>query len=224
VTHALGARPARLCAVGVVIDPFHHQIVRRTRSTRRGHGRQPALGGATIAAVEFQTATGVSARDAGEPGGAPAPEPPRDAAGLLELSQVELDRLFRRSPPGEIPTGRGRGTPIFAPGTPLTGPVARVAGTLAWRGKVFSPDGRDLKNLISPLSIRLFRALVYRGPSWLDDRECIVLDYSRTSTLTGWIRDEIREVSPGLYLGVVYGVGRAFGGERRLDVGFALEF
>jgi hypothetical protein len=31
-----------------------------------------------------------------------------------------------------------------------------------------------------------------------------VLDYSQTSIVAQWIRDEIREVSPGLYLGLVY--------------------
>jgi hypothetical protein len=42
-------------------------------------------------------------------------------------------------------------------------------------------------------------------PSWLDRKECIVLDYSETSTLAQWIRDEIRLIEPlGLYLGKVY--------------------
>ena len=41
-------------------------------------------------------------------------------------------------------------------------------------------------------------------PSWFDGRESIVLDYSRTSLIAHWIRDEIREVAPRLYLGIVY--------------------
>jgi hypothetical protein len=66
------------------------------------------------------------------------------------------------------------------------------------------------------------RAEVSVGPSWLDDRPCVVLDYSRSSVVAGWIRDEIREVAPGLYLGLVWGVGRLFGG-RRLVLRFALD-
>ena len=31
-----------------------------------------------------------------------------------------------------------------------------------------------------------------------------MLDYSKTSLIAHWIRDEIREVSPGIYLGLVY--------------------
>ena len=37
-----------------------------------------------------------------------------------------------------------------------------------------------------------------RAPSWLDSKECIVLDYSETSLVAHWIRDEIRQIAPGL--------------------------
>jgi hypothetical protein len=51
----------------------------------------------------------------------------------------------------------------------------------------------------------------------MDKKECIVLDYSETSLLAHWIRDEIREVAPRTYLGKVY-----LGKKRLID--FALEF
>jgi hypothetical protein len=38
----------------------------------------------------------------------------------------------------------------------------------------------------------------------VDGRPCIVIDYSKTSLIACLIRDEIREVAPGLYLGVVF--------------------
>ena len=44
-----------------------------------------------------------------------------------------------------------------------------------------------------------------------------MLDYSDTSLVAQWIRDEIREVSPGVYLGKVY-----WGRQRLID--FVLEF
>ncbi len=47
-------------------------------------------------------------------------------------------------------------------------------------------------------------AQVYKAPSWLDQQECIVLDYSKTSLVAHWIRDEIRLIGPGFYLGRVY--------------------
>ena len=60
-------------------------------------------------------------------------------------------------------------------------------------------------------------AKVYKGSSWLDNKECIVLDYSETSLVAHWVRDEIREVAPHVYLGKVY-----LGKKRLID--FALEF
>jgi hypothetical protein len=47
-------------------------------------------------------------------------------------------------------------------------------------------------------------ARVYKGASWLDGKECIVLDYSDTSVVAHWIRDEIRLIQPNFYLGKVY--------------------
>ena len=44
-----------------------------------------------------------------------------------------------------------------------------------------------------------------------------MLDYSKTSLVAKWIRDEIREVSPGIYLGIVYW------GKKKL-IHFALKF
>jgi hypothetical protein len=37
-----------------------------------------------------------------------------------------------------------------------------------------------------------------------DQKECIVLDYSKTSLVAKHVRDEIREIGPGVYLGLVY--------------------
>ena len=38
----------------------------------------------------------------------------------------------------------------------------------------------------------------------MDNQETIVIDYTKTSLMARQIRDEIREVSPGTYLGIVY--------------------
>jgi hypothetical protein len=145
------------------------------------------------------------------------------ADGLLERSPAELDALFRDAPAGPIPTGRGTGTVVMLPGTAAAKPAARVLGALFWHGKVFRPETGDLRNLVTPFGVQAIRALVSYDESWVDARECVLIDYSRTSKVAGWIRDEIREVAPGLYLGVVWGVGRAFAGRRRI-LRFALTF
>ncbi len=123
---------------------------------------------------------------------------------LLAMPQAALDDLFRHSPAGEIPRGDTQGTAVIAPGTFIAPIAAKLIRLLAWQGKVFDPDGRRLRNKILPFGLRAIAAEVYRGPSWLDRQECIVLDYSRASLVAFFIRDEIREVAPKLFLGVVY--------------------
>jgi hypothetical protein len=136
---------------------------------------------------------------------------------LLQLSQKQLDDLFTRSSVGDIPRGEGKGTAIVAPGTTYTQDIAEFISHFAWQGKVFDPDKGVLRNKILPFGLNAIIAKVYKGPSWLDQKECIVLDYSETSVLAHWIRDEIREIAPNLYLGKVY-----WSKKRLID--FALEF
>ena len=127
---------------------------------------------------------------------------------LLDMSKAKLDDLFRASPAGEIPQGDGRGTVVFAPDSRVAEPAARLARLVAWQGKVFDPRKGELLNKVTPFGIRSIRAKVYKDRSWLDGNESIVLDYSRTSLVAHWIRDEIRSIGPGTYLGIVY-LGRA---------------
>ena len=136
---------------------------------------------------------------------------------LLAMSQAQLDALFTGLDAGPIPDGEAKGTAIIAPGTQFSGEIARMINIFAWQGKVF--DGKEgvLRNHILVFGMKAIIAKVYKGESWLDHKECIVLDYSETSMIAGWVRDEIRMVQPGLYLGKVYG------GKQRL-IDFALEF
>jgi hypothetical protein len=136
---------------------------------------------------------------------------------MLKMSQQQLDDLFTQSPVGEIPSGEGKGTAIIAPGTTYTQDIANFINHFAWQGKVFDPAKGVLRNKILPFGLNAIIAKVYKGPSWLDNKECIVLDYSETSFVAHWVRDEIREVAPGTNLGKVY-----LGKKRLID--FALEF
>ena len=142
---------------------------------------------------------------------------PYDVAKLLTLSQTELDKLFTDSPVGNIPDGEADGTAIVAPGTTYSANIARFVNNFAWQGKVFDAKKGVLKNKILPFGLNAILARVYKGPSWLDGKECIVLDYSDTSIIAQWIRDEIREIQPGLYLGKVYW-------DKKRLIDFALKF
>jgi hypothetical protein len=127
-----------------------------------------------------------------------------DVAKLLTLSQSDLDALFTKSPVGNIPDGEAEGTAIVAPGSTFSPTIAKFVSHFAWQGKVFDAKKGVLKNKILPFALNAIIAKVYKGPSWLDGKECIVLDYSDTSIIAQWIRDEIREIEPKLYLGKVY--------------------
>jgi hypothetical protein len=129
---------------------------------------------------------------------------PVDVPRLLEMSEHELDELFSRSPAGPVPDGEYDGTAIAAPDTEFAEVAAKLAHLLAWRGKVFDAERGVLRNRVTPFDLHAIVATVYRGESWFDQKECIVLDYSETSLIAHWIRDEIREVADGLYLGLVF--------------------
>jgi hypothetical protein len=140
-----------------------------------------------------------------------------DVHKFLEMSQAQLDELFMKSEAGPIPNGPAKGTAIIAPGTRFSPEIAAAINVFAWQGKNFDAEHGVLRNKISLLGLNAIVAEVYKGPSWLDQKECIVLDYSKTSTVAQWIRDEIRQVEPGTYLGKVY-----WGKKRLID--FALQF
>ena len=141
----------------------------------------------------------------------------RDVKELLRMSQSQLDELFTKSSPGEIPNGEASGTAIIAPGTTISPGIARLISLFAWQGKIFDARKGVLRNKILPFGLSAVIAKVYKSESWLDGKECIVLDYADTSLVARWIRDEIREIGPGMYLGKVYW------GRRRL-IDFALQF
>jgi hypothetical protein len=140
-----------------------------------------------------------------------------DVQQLLTMSQEQLDALFTESPAGAIPDGEAEGTAIVAPGTTYSPNIAKFISNFAWQGKVFDAEKGLLRNKILPLGLNAIIARVYKAESWLDGKECIVLDYADTSLLAHWIRDEIREIGPGFYLGKVY-----WGKQRLID--FALQF
>jgi len=138
----------------------------------------------------------------------------------VKMTRHQLDVIYKKSKAGNLPQGDTDGTAILA-GGPLPRLFAGAAKLLAWQGKVFdlfSPDFNSgvVVNKVSPLGLNLIVAKTYRSKSWIDGKDTIVIDYSSTSLVARQIRDEIREVEPGLYLGKVW-----WGKKRILD--FALQ-
>jgi len=138
----------------------------------------------------------------------------------LQMSREELDEIYKNASAGELPNGDTRGTAILA-GSLFSKSVAALARLFAWQGKVFdifapSADAGVLVNKISYFSLTFIVAKVYRDASWMDGKDTIVIDYSKTSFFAKAIRDEIREIEPGVYLGKVW-----WGKKRVLDFALA---
>ena len=139
------------------------------------------------------------------------------AAQLLAMSSQQLDDLFGSSPAGDIPSGEAQGTAIIAPGTTFSKETAEIISLFGWKGKSFDAVHGTLRNRILAFGIDAIVAEVYKGESWFDGKECIVLDYSKTSIVASRIRDEIRQIGQGSYLGLVYW-------DKKRNIHFALQF
>lgn len=120
---------------------------------------------------------------------------------LVRMSRCELEDLYHRSEWAPVPTGFAPGRAIPSPGSAKTVRQSRLIGTV-WKGKVIRPDGTMINR--GPLGLEVVRARICVGESWLDGRPTLVMDYCGTSRLFPDVRDELREVAPGLYVGLTY--------------------
>ena len=137
---------------------------------------------------------------------------------LMSCQQKDLDKLYSQSVAGEMPNGDSEGKAIFFPGSIANELVTRIASHV-WHGKVFNLRNKILVNKI--FGFQAIKANIFKGESWFDGKESTIIDYHDTSFLASPIRDEIREIGPGLYL------GRAYLRTPRkpvLGVNFALDF
>ena len=127
--------------------------------------------------------------------------PPLCLDQLTCMSWPELETLYREADAGAIPTGYAAGKAIYCPCQPLAGLHSRITGAL-WHGKVFDNAEGSLLNQWT--GFRAIKARVTYGPSCLDGKPSILMDYGETSLVWADVRDEVREVAPGLYLGRMY--------------------
>jgi hypothetical protein len=126
--------------------------------------------------------------------------PPQTMDQLVRMSACELQALYLASPPASVPCGFVPGRAIKNPGSRST--VANSRRTrLVWQGKIFRDDGTMINRVFGVG--KAIPADVYLGNSLLDGQPSLIFDYSR-SKLWPNVRDEVREVSPGLYLGIMY--------------------
>jgi hypothetical protein len=139
----------------------------------------------------------------------PAPAPPPTLMGysaeqLLRMKECELVQVYKGGVPSMPPCGFAPGVMIFQPGSPFTVPFARAIGATFWQGKVFPGNGTMVNRMFGMPAIV---AAIGPGESFIDGRPSLIFDYQNTSFVWRNYRDEVREVSPGVYLGIMHRIG-----------------
>jgi hypothetical protein len=120
---------------------------------------------------------------------------------VVRMSPGELDAVYAQGVAAAVPAGRVKGHALVAPGKRWAVPASKGARVL-WQGKVFDPSGDGVVNRF--FGVRMIRGNVYVAESWRDARPALIIDYSETSRVYARYRDEIRQVGPGVYLGLMY--------------------
>jgi hypothetical protein len=124
---------------------------------------------------------------------------PSSLDGLVRSDRATLEALYSNGAVTTPPPGFAPGKAIPEPGSRKTVRKSRTIGIL-WKGKVFS-EGQMINRLAG--GREAVTASVYVGESWLDGKPSLILDYAGHKRF-GDVRDEMREVSPGVYVGLTY--------------------
>lgn len=134
------------------------------------------------------------------------PGDPTATAQDLELrcTQQQYDALFSGLSRGSAPEfaatkGYLRQIPFN-----LNPAFTDVVTALFWKGENFITDGSRgwQASMTTPMGIPAFPAAVYPGTAYFDGKPANIFDYSDGPL--AWVRDEMREVQPGLWIGYAY--------------------
>ncbi len=143
---------------------------------------------------------------------------PRNVLSLEQLARMSFEQLARVYEGGSLPqalsvlNGNPQGRMLavrFLDRGPIAAALRRVAGDrrFVWEGKSFSSRGNRSGSGINRVHLagrhKLFPFTTRAGKSAWDGHDTIILDYDHPDNplVIRRIHDEIREVSPGLFLG-----------------------
>ena len=143
---------------------------------------------------------------------------------LEAMTRTELDELFdgAATPSVDELDGEYRGRVLTGPVFPLDDSDIATTVTMAlvnnptnpWQGKRFTPLGTDRGEGVNLLALgpieRDVLSFEYRvAPCAYGDDDCVLLDYDQPENPPGArrIRDEVKRVDGGLYLGRLYLAG-----------------
>jgi hypothetical protein len=121
--------------------------------------------------------------------------------GLQRMPVCEYDSLFTQGKVGYIPSGKTDGTVLYA--AQALFPLFRAKmQSIPWKGKHFVAEDLMINRWL--LGLEAVSAPVHVGPSWYDGKPCIIVEYARNAAVFGNVRDELREIEPGVWLGRNY--------------------
>ena len=117
----------------------------------------------------------------------------------MRSDRATLEALYSQGAVTVPPRGFAPGRAIPDPGSRNTVRRSKTIGLL-WKGKVFRDD-----QMINRLAggREAVTARVYVGESWHDGKPSVIFDYAGSKRF-GDVRDEVREISPGVYVGIMY--------------------
>lgn len=146
-----------------------------------------ALAGALLLASAFASSAGECACG------------PQTVDDLKRMSEAELMALFQAAGVGRPLDGTAKGKLVYLAGRNLK---MRMA-SLVWTGKrARASDGWFINRWLG--GVELIASHYVIGPSWVDGKPAILMDYAPKTPLLGNVHDELREIAPGLYLGPVF--------------------
>ncbi|MGF1582571.1 MAG: hypothetical protein ACFCD0_24875 [Gemmataceae bacterium] len=126
------------------------------------------------------------------------PESELSMACMLNMSWCELDQLYQTGKVPQIPCGYCKGKVLIQRKRLFSEIETRIARSM-WRGKHFDCcTGMAINQW--PLR-KALTSKFYYGCSMVDGRKTLFVDYTQTSFRWRNVKDEIREVAPGLLLG-----------------------
>lgn len=120
---------------------------------------------------------------------------------LQKMNHCQLESLFREGTLSGPLQGKLRGRLLYLTDRRLPKLKVRLANAV-WRGKAASADGAFVNRWVGKKE-RIGSCYVI-GPSWIDGKPAIIMEYPPKTALFENMHDELREIAPGLYLGPVY--------------------
>jgi hypothetical protein len=120
---------------------------------------------------------------------------------LAKMGECDLIDIYKHGVVTQVPCGYTPGIVIYKPGSIITCPMSKLMKLTGWQGKYIPGDGTMVNR---QFWVPAIKAAIMDGESWIDGKPTLVFEYENTSLICNRYRDEIREVSPGVFLGCMH--------------------